>query len=148
MIISCQNDKIHLDWFGQEGELLDENFRDLDGDGIKEIIVEKSMMWMGECVDNYEILNFQSGERNVHFATRSYSVIECGGEDLLFFKKGDTLAVQIENKIIAQDQAFIVKQKRFIKIHNGGESYEAVVKNMIERTDERYIHFSPTNSPI
>ena len=120
LIISCQNDKIHLDWFGQEGELLYENFDDLDGDGIKEIIIEKSMMWMGRCEDHFKILNFQSGERNVLFASRSYSVIDCGGEDLQFFKKGDTLEIQIENKIIAQDKSFVVKQKRFIKIHNSG----------------------------
>ncbi len=141
LILTCQNDEIHLDWFGQEGELRDENFRDLDGDGIKEIIIEKSMMWMGGCEDHFEILNFQSGERNVLLASRSYSLIDCGVESFQSFKKGDTLEIQIQNTIIQDENYFVLELAREIKIYNGGLSYTDIVRRLIEKKDTVFIRF-------
>ena len=93
ILFSC-SDSLDILWSGQVGNIEPSDIKDLNGDGIKEIVCTSETIWMGECIKNFDIFNFKNGTQNFLFTAKSYSVLDCGGlEEILadHFKQGDTL---------------------------------------------------------
>jgi hypothetical protein len=130
MLFRC-SDKNRLIRAEQSGPITKKDIRDLNGDGIKEIISSSEMMWMGECNNSYSIFNFKGGRRNLLYSALSRSTIDCGFP-LTSSSAGDTLENQNENKLIGPDENkhYRVSRIRTIKISRGGKTEQQILKNL------------------
>lgn len=131
ILFSC-SDTLEILWSGQVGDFNQTDILDLNGDGIKEIVCNSSMIWMGECGDNYNIFNFKGGLQNFVFTSHSTSVLDCGRDNIgELYKPGDTLEINHGCSLIKlNDREFGVRQIRTTKIHNGGQTDEEIKKNL------------------
>ena len=131
ILFSC-SDSLNILWSGQVGDFYQTDILDLNGDGIKEIVCNSSMMWMGECNDNYNIFNFKDGRQNFVFTSHSTSVLDCGLDNIgKLYKLGDTLELNLDCSLIKlKDKEFSVRQIKTTKIHNGGQTDEEIMKNL------------------
>lgn len=136
ILFSC-SDSINIVWSGQIGDFEPSDIKDLNGDGIKEIVCTSSMMWIGECNDSYNIFNFKDGKQNFIFTSHSTSVLDCGRYNLgELFKQGDTLEHKLDCSLAKlHDKEFNVQQIQTIKIHNGGQTDDEIIKNLRVVTD-------------
>ncbi len=142
MIASC-GDGIQIIWSGQVGEFSQSDIKDLNNDGIKEIVIRASMMWMGECKNSFSIVNFENGKENTIFSRHSRSVMDCGFDNYAELSKlGDTLVSNYECEVeYVGSSTYELSQIRTIKISNGGQTDEEVVKNLTVITDSTRIKF-------
>lgn len=131
ILFSC-SDKLDIIWSGQVGDFNQTDIIDLNGDGIKEIICKSSMIWMGECNDNYNIFNFKEGKQNFVFTSHSTSVLDCGRDNIgELYKLGDTLEINLDCSLLKlNDKEFNVRQIRTTKIHDGGQTDEEIMKKL------------------
>lgn len=131
ILFSCE-DTFNILWSGQLGNITPTNIKDLNGDGIKEIICTSSMMYMGECNDSYSIFNFKDKEQNFLFQVHSRSIIDCGFDNAIeIHEPGDTLEVNFDCALLNRNnQNFSVRQVRMIKTHGGGKTYDEILKNI------------------
>jgi hypothetical protein len=129
IIFEC-TDTSTVIWSGQVGDISLTDIKDLDNDGIKEIVCNESMTWMGECNDSYKIFNFKGGHHNIIYSTHSNSIIDCGKEEIGdFYKKGDTLETKYNCLLLENmDKTYNIRQIKTIKIHNGGKSDKDILK--------------------
>lgn len=136
MLFSC-TDTLKLLWSGQSGPIDQTNIMDLNGDGIMEIVCTPRMIWMGECGDLFYIINFKDGKQNLLFRKRSVSFIDCGMElSNNTFDIGDTLENTFNCTLEKlNDREYFIKQIQTTKIHNGGNTEEEIIKNVITSTD-------------
>ena len=132
MLLSCTADTFKIVWAEQTGDLGPKDIKDLNNDGIKEIICRSSMMWMGECTDQYTISNFKNGTKNILYTAKSFSLIDCGKDNLSeSYQKGDTLESMLDCIPVRSDEGkYIIRQIRKTKIHSGGRSDEEILKNL------------------
>lgn len=129
ILFDC-SDSLKITWVGQVGDFQESDIRDLTGDGIKEIICTSESVWMGSCDKSYSIFNFKNGKRNYIYSAHSSSVLGCGYDNLEEYKPGDTLETEFDCSVLHRDKdEFMIQQIRTIKIHNGGDSTEAVINN-------------------
>ncbi len=131
ILFSC-SDTLNILWSGQVGDFNQTDIIDLNGDGVKEMVCNSSMMWMGECNDNYNIFNFKDGIQNFVFTSHSTTVLDCGRDNLgELYKLGDTLETNLGCSLIKlNDKEFSVRQIKTTKIHNGGQTDEEIMKNL------------------
>lgn len=131
ILFSC-SDTLNIVWSGQIGDFKQSDIQDLNGDGVKEIVCNSSMMWMGECNDSYNIFNFKDSKQNFIFKAHSTSVIDCGFDNLVeLYKQGDTLENKSDCSLIKLNvKEYKVRTVRTIKIHNGGRTDEEMVKKI------------------
>ncbi|NOS92537.1 MAG: hypothetical protein HOP30_11485 [Cyclobacteriaceae bacterium] len=136
MIASC-TDGIKVIWSGQVGEFSQSDIRDLNNDGIKEIVIRTSMMWMGECNSSFSIINFVNGTENTIFSRHSRSVVDCGFDNHAeLSKSGDTLVSNYECEVeYAGSNVYEVNQVRTIKVSKGGQTDDEVINNLAVTTD-------------
>ena len=139
IVFSC-SDTFNIVWAGQVGDITQADIADLDGDGIKEIVCNASMMWMGECDDSYTIFNFKDGKQHFIYTAHSTSFLDCGRDNLgKLFKPGDTLAHKFDCSLIKNDDStFNVRQIQTIKIHQGGQNDKEInahLKVTVDTTD-------------
>jgi len=92
ILFSC-TDSLNVIWSEQVSKFTQDDIVDVNGDGIKEIVMNTGWAWMGEIGDYYEIFNFKDEKKNDIFTARSKSVID--GDEFFgypeFYKRGDTL---------------------------------------------------------
>lgn len=131
ILFSC-SDTLRILWSGQVGDFNQSDIIDINGDGVKEIVCNSSMMWMGECNDNYNIFNLKDGIQNFVFTSHSNSVLDCGRDNIgVLYKLGDTLELNLVCSLIKLNhKEFSVRQIKTTKIHNGGQTDEEIIKNL------------------
>ena len=131
ILFSC-SDTLNILWSGQIGDFNQSDIIDVNGDGVKEIVCNSSMMWMGECNDSYNIFNFKDGKQNFIFGVHSNSVIDCGYDNIAeLYKQGDTLENMFDCSLLKlKDKEYGVRQIHTIKIHNGGQTDEEMLKKI------------------
>jgi len=139
ILFSCA-DTFKVIWSGQIGNFTQTDIADINGDGIKEIVCNASMMWMGECNDNYNIFNFKDGKQNFLFTAHSTSVLDCGRDNLgELFKQGDTLEQKFDCLLEKlRDNKYKVRQIQTVKIYAGGQTDDEIIRNLkvnIDTTD-------------
>ena len=117
------------------------DIRDLDDDGVVEIISKSDYAGMGECSNTYRIFNFKNGKENVLYESGGYSHIDCLGDNDTRFKNGDTLGLEIADELIPTQnpKVFEVKEIHKYKICNGGKTAEEIVKKEIVTGDSVFI---------
>jgi hypothetical protein len=132
MLLEYHNNRYSVSWAGQTGDFDNAGIKDLTNDGVKEIVSENGMVWMGGCYDYFTIFNFKGGERNKLFTAESVSVIDCGLEDYgeKFFAQGDTLENVSVCKIIPVGKAFAVQQARTLRLINGGTTNQQIIAKL------------------
>ena len=141
LLFSCA-DSLKVIFSAQWGDFAQSDIKDVNGDGIKEIIYQSSMMWMGECNDSYSIFNFLDGNQNVLFSANSFSILGCGLENLSDrYKKGDTLEIKSDCSLTKVNNKYNVKNIQTIKVHNGGRTDEEIEKKLIEIRDTLNMQF-------
>ncbi|KAA5532576.1 hypothetical protein F0919_17490 [Taibaiella lutea] len=130
------SDNFKLLWEGQEGEFSASDIQDLNNDGIKEIVIRSATVWMGECHDIYDIINFKGGKKRNLFSAHSQSIVDCGGDFLPNYKAGDTVETKYDCKLNKmQDGTFSVYQIKAVKLHNGGTTEDDIMKKLVTYTD-------------
>lgn len=140
LILFACSDTLSIVWAGQVGPFTKADIKDLNNDGINEILSSTDWMWMGECGSSYYIYSFKNGKPHSLYEARSSSFVDCGNESLnQIFKKGDTLANQISCSLLQKDNGYVMQQIRTVKMHNGGETDEDILKNLAIRTDTAII---------
>jgi hypothetical protein len=139
LILFACADSLQMVWAGQVGQFTQENIRDLNNDGIKEIVCTSEALWMGECNKSFTIFNFKNGKRNFLYSAHSSTVLGCGYDNLSDFKQGDTLETEITPTLLRKDKGYMVQQVTTIKVHNGGDSTEAVIDNVLLLRDTAMI---------
>jgi hypothetical protein len=144
MLFSC-TDTLNLLWSGQIGPITESDIIDVNGDGIVEIIYTSNDIWMGECGDQFYILNFKEGKQNTIFQALSMSLIDCG---LDISEKNIVVGDTLENTFNCSleklnDREYSIKQIRTTKIHNGGNTEEEIIKKAITTIDT--VNFSMKN---
>jgi hypothetical protein len=132
ILFSCSKKSTIINWSGQIGDFKQSDIKDLNGDGIKEIVCNSSMTWMGEYNYNYNIFNFKGFKQNFLFRANSISFLDYGLKNLNgLFKQGDTLERKFDCTLIkVNTKDFRIFQIRTIKIHNGGEKDEEIIKKL------------------
>lgn len=141
ILFSCE-DTFNILWSGQLGNISLSDIKDLNGDGVKEIICTSYTMYMGECVDSYSIFNFKDKEQNFLFEAHSRSIIDCGFDNTIeSHESGDTLEINFDCALINRNnQKFEVRQVQTIKTHNGGKTYDEILKNIRVELDTSFIN--------
>lgn len=136
LVLFACSDTLRIVWAGQTGPFIKEDIKDLNNDGIKEIVSGTDWMWMGECSSSWYIYNFKNGEPHSLYEAKSTSFIDCGKASLYqTFREGDTLADQTSCTLQQRDKAYVVQQTRTVKVHNGGDTDEGILKNIAITTD-------------
>ena len=141
MLFNCADTPVCI-WSAQVGLINKDDIKDLNNDGIKEIVCTSRMMWMGECNESYTIFNFKGGQHNILFTANSQSFIDCGNENYNErYKKGDTLENKRDCLLMSpgQDKHCQVKQTHTLKIHNGGKTDIGVLNQVKTIIDTAYI---------
>jgi hypothetical protein len=140
LLLDCTN-SLKIVWSGQIGEINPSDIKDINEDGIKEIVCTSSTIWMGECNDNYNIFNFKGGKQNMIFNANSNSVLDCGKDNLADqFKIGDTLENKFDCAIIKlNNKEFNIQKIQTSKIHSGGLTDTEIMKNLKIFTDTTFI---------
>lgn len=131
LLFDC-SDTSRVIWSGQMGDFTQDDIIDINNDGIKEIIGNSGMMWMGECNESYYIFNFKGGTKNYLFTANSRSVIDCGGDNVHdAYEIGDTLE-SIRNCSLQKqnDGRYSVVQLLTFKIHNGGKNDAEILNGL------------------
>jgi hypothetical protein len=133
LILFACSDTPAVIWAGQESGFLQNDIRDLTGDGIKEIVCTTTAQWMGECDNIFEIFNFRNGNKNSVYKAHSISIIDCGGEESYEHSKGDTLEDLYNCSIIElKGQQFAIQQIHTVRIFNGGtKEHEILARSLI-----------------
>lgn len=139
LILFAYTDSLRIVWAGQVGAFNAEDIKDLNNDGIKEIICTSEAVWMGECSKSYSIFNLKDGKQNFLYSAYSSSMIGCGYDNLDEFKPGDTLETEIRSTLLQQNDAYMIQRVSSIKVHNGGDSTEAVIHNVLVHMDTAMI---------
>lgn len=137
MLLECKGNRYKVAWAGQGGEFDATDIRDLNNDGMKEIICESGMVWMGGCYDYYTITSFKGGRENTLFTSESVSLIDCGLEDYgnRFFAVGDTLENTSTYKIIPQGKKYAVEQTRTLKLKTREGTNAEILSGLKVSTD-------------
>ncbi|HTL82161.1 MAG TPA: hypothetical protein VL651_10675 [Bacteroidia bacterium] len=120
------------------GSFTESDIRDLDNDGVPEIISTCSILHMGECHDRYEIFNFKNGKRNFLYQSDAYSYIGCGFDDnVSWLKKGDSIGEDIHDSLVDPDGDHVweIRSIRSKKIYAGGKLDKDIISNEIKQTD-------------
>jgi hypothetical protein len=129
ILFDC-TDSLKIVWVGQVGDFQESDIRDLTNDGVKEIICTSEAVWMGECSKSYSIFNFKNGKQIFIYSNYSSSVLGCGYNNLDEYKPGDTLETEFDCSVLSRGNSeYAIQQIRTIKIHNGGDSTEAVIND-------------------
>jgi hypothetical protein len=131
ILFDCNTPAPTVIWAGQVGEFTPDDVRDLNKDGVKEIALNSFMQWMGECNETFDIINFKNNRRNDLYEAHSFSYLDCGGyytPSMPFpYSKGDTLAKQIDAKIISDAKGkFRVQQITTYTIYDGVGTFTEV----------------------
>lgn len=138
MLFSC-SEHPKMIWSGPVGEFTKDSIRDLNNDGIVEIINHSGTAWMGECDSYYQIFNFAGGKQNMLYKTFGYSYIGCGfgNESVNHRKAGDTIGLNIKTELIDADHnsIFEAKQYREYQIFNGGKTEKEAAQREIHKCD-------------
>jgi hypothetical protein len=141
MLFSCE-DKAKLLLNINTGVFTKENVRDLNNDGVLEIITESSVCRMGECHSHYEVFNLAGTVQNFLYKAHSYSLVEESWGDNYegYFDKGETLLVEISPKLVDDGNGiYKIKQVREVKTFNGGKTIAEITGNMIRRIDSSFV---------
>jgi len=140
LLLSC-TDSIRVLWSGQVGNIEQNGIRDLNGDGIREIICESEMVWMGECSEYYHIFNFEKGKLRTLFEASSRSVLDCGLDCLgATYKQGDTIETTLACTLVPnRERRYQVQQIRTVKVHNGGVTNDEIKMNLTTAVDTVFI---------
>lgn len=140
LLFDC-SDTSRLIWSGQTGDFTQDDIIDLNNDGVKEIIGISEGMWMGECNESYYVFNFKGGKQNFLFNANSWSVIDCGYENLHeLYTVGDTLDKTLQCMLEKQNATnYAVQQITTVKLHNGGANNEDVLSKVIIASDTTII---------
>lgn len=131
ILFSC-TDTLGVVWYEQTGKVTAADITDVNGDGIKELVCNTGYVWMGECGDNYRIVNFKDGRKNILFNAHSTSLLGCGRDDVFeFVKQGDT----VENSYNCSlqklnDKSSVIRQIQTVKIYQGGETEEEITNRL------------------
>lgn len=133
LILFDAKDPKKILWAGQTGDILKEQVKDLNGDGITEVVVTKSNTYMGECSEIFEIISFRKAKREILFSKRSWSVIDCGSQEVWkMYKMGDTLQAQYVHELVSvKDNVYQVREKGLVKIHAGGSTDKEMKAKLI-----------------
>jgi hypothetical protein len=128
-------------WFSEA------DVRDLDGDGVMEIITGYDWMNMGECASYFQVFNFKGGKSNLLFENSSYDYFGCGygDENVKNYKKGDTIGLTLKTDLIDPDHDHIyeVNEYRDYKIFNGGKTEDEVLKKAEHTYDTVIVKLKP-----
>jgi hypothetical protein len=140
MIVSC-SDGIQIIWSGQVGEFNQSDIKDLNNDGIKEIVIQAGMMWMGECNESFNIINFADGTENTIYSVQSKSVVDCGFDNLAErYKMGDTLENRYDCRVeYVGSNEYEVNQIHTAKINNGGQTDDEIISALTITSDSTRI---------
>ena len=138
LILFSGIDTYNVIWSGQVSEFIQDDIVDINGDGIKEIVMNSGWVWMGYIGEYYQIFNFKNGKKNDIFTVRSTSVLDCDydGNDVFMnypdlYKQGDTLENKFDCSLIKlNDTEYGVKQIHTVKIHNGGQTEQEILKKV------------------
>ena len=128
ILFHCTNNSAKIIWTGQSNLFKKENFKDLDGDGVKEIINTSGANWLSSRNELFEIINFKNGKRKTLYSTLSNTQRDYFEED--WYCLGDTISCTYKNTILESDNAGIIKIKQIktIKLYNGGKTREEAFK--------------------
>jgi hypothetical protein len=135
MLFTC-DEFLKLEWSGSVGVISENEIRDLNGDGIKEIEFHSGHTGQGITESIYEISNFKNGKKNDIYYAHSSSELGVSIEQLATYsKKGDTIDESFSISIIKMnDNKFMVKQVDTFNIFNGGNNEDEMLKNLLIST--------------
>lgn len=134
------------------GVFTKENVRDLDNDGVLEIVAESSICRMGECHSHYDIFNLADTVQHMLYSAHTYSQLEeesWGDNYEGYFKKGDTLRDSISSRLVRNpgDNAYKVMQVRKVEIYNGGKKVKEMEQQKIIRVDSSLVPLKEVRTP-
>lgn len=140
LLLRC-TDSLQVIGAAQVGDVDQANIKDLNGDGVKEIISESGYSWMGECGNSYQIINYKGGQRNELLHLQGMSILDCGADNLdSRASAGDTLETNIKVKLFQQENGrYAVQQVRTVKIHQGGTNDADIKANLLVGVDSTVI---------
>lgn len=139
ILLSCDEGNKVI--FYKQAPMIDtKNIKDLNGDGIDEIIEEFFTMWMGSCYETYSIVNFVGGKQNTLYKKKSFSHIECGGLDYAnIFSEGDTLVSETKVELKESEGKYSLIEKNTYKISTGGKTDDEITEKLKVTTEEKEI---------
>ncbi len=106
------------------------DIRDLNGDGLSDMISESSIDRMGECHDDYRIFNLKDIKMNLLYEARNDSYICDSSDNYDFLKRGDTIERSISHQLTDKnnDHVFEIRQVRKITTFYGGKTKSEIAK--------------------
>lgn len=129
-------------WFEQGPEVSPDDIVDLNGNGLKEIILKSQSLWMGNCNDAYEIISLSKGEKKTVYKANSYSRIDCGGLiEMLELNIGDTLSNMNEFQLENEENGYNLRVDNTIKIYNGGNTEDEIYDKLIKVSSTNVVVF-------
>jgi hypothetical protein len=141
MLFSCDH-VARMIFSTTAGVFSKEDVRDLNGDGVLEIIAGNSICRMGECHEHYEIFNLADTAKNVLYHAHSFSYVEetWGDNYEGYFKKGDTISVAISPTLVDAGNGILkIKQVREVKTYNGGKTIDGIRADLITGFDSAVV---------
>ncbi len=141
MLVNCSGAP-EVVWAEQVLQFYQESIIDLDGDGIKEILISIEERKGGACNSVYSVFNFKNDKKNVLYERQSRSLVDCGYDDLItIYTIGDTLRNTYNiSHLREQGRTCRIRQVHTIKIHNGGKTSSEILKNLKTVNDTSYVN--------
>ena len=141
LLFSCK-DTLSVLWTEQIGDFTLSDIKDLNGDGVKEIVADYFSIWMGECSGAKEIFNFKDMKKNVLYISRSHSSHpKCGGGFVENrFSEGDTVSNNFDISLKKmQGGKFMIQQVQNIEICGGGKTEKEFIEKLKISIDTTFI---------
>ena len=140
MLVNCSGAP-EIVWSEQVLQFYEDAIIDLNGDGIKEIIIASEDMKGGECNSVYSVFNFKNAQKNRLYERQSRSVIDCGSDDLIqAYTMGDTLSNSYNVAHLKENgRTCRIRQIHTIKIHNGGKTNSDMLEKLKTISDTIYV---------
>ncbi len=141
MLVNCSGTP-EIVWAEQVLQFYEDAIIDLNGDGVKEIIIASEDMKGGECNSVYSVFNFKNNKKNILYERQSRSIIDCGSDEMIqTYTIGDTLSNSYNvAHIREQGRTCRIRQIHTIKIHNGGKTNSDMLEKLKTISDTSYVN--------
>ncbi len=141
MLINCSGTP-EIIWTEQVLQFYEDAIMDLNGDGIKEILISIEERKGGACNSVYSVFNFKNNKKNILYERQSRSVIGCGSDDMIqAYTLGDTISNSYDvAHLKEQGRTCRIRQVHTIKIYNGGKTNTDMLEKLKILRDTSYVN--------
>jgi len=145
--ISCvpnNSNAWQVDWYNQTKAVSKNNVKDIDGDGIDELIIQGGGIKLGILRGFYEIISLKGNKDRVLYQNRSLSYGGTGPTIVNYLPRLDTLSIQhqLQFKDVNNDHINEIVEQTEVMVYTEGKAYKTIMKNALKLKQTRVLYLT------